>query len=74
MSSRGIHKNEIQKIMIFRPNWSQFQNFSQYVDYMESQGAHEAGIAKVCYFTNIYYEAYYFFKFSKLLIFNNIFV
>jgi len=74
MSSRSIHKNELQKIMIFRPKWSEFQNFSQYVDYMESQGAHKAGIAKVCYFTNIYYKAYYFFKFSKLLISNNIFV
>lgn len=36
------------KIMVFRPDWSEFQDFSNYVEYMESQGAHKAGIAKVC--------------------------
>lgn len=40
------------KIMVFRPSWSEFQNFSEYISYMESQGAHKAGIAKVCYCKN----------------------
>lgn len=35
------------KIMVFRPTWEEFQNFSEYIAYMESQGAHKAGVAKV---------------------------
>jgi len=38
------------RIMVFRPTWSEFQNFSSYIELMESQGAHKAGVAKVCYF------------------------
>lgn len=33
--------------MVFRPTWDEFKDFSKYVDYMESQGAHKAGLAKV---------------------------
>lgn len=33
--------------MVFRPTWSEFQNFSSYIELMESQGAHKAGVAKV---------------------------
>ncbi|XP_025191836.1 lysine-specific demethylase 4C-like [Melanaphis sacchari] len=35
------------RIMVFRPTWSEFQNFSSYIEFMESQGAHKAGVAKV---------------------------
>ena len=35
------------KIMVFRPTMEEFKNFSKYIDYIESQGAHKAGIAKV---------------------------
>lgn len=38
----------VPKIMVFRPDWSEFQDFSRYVEFMESRGAHKAGIAKVC--------------------------
>jgi len=41
------------RIMVFRPTWSEFQNFSSYIEMMESQGAHEAGLAKVCYYKNL---------------------
>jgi len=34
--------------MIFRPDWSEFQDFKRYVEFMESLGAHRHGIAKVC--------------------------
>jgi len=34
--------------MIFRPTWEEFQNFNEYISFMESQGAHRAGVAKVC--------------------------
>lgn len=33
--------------MTFRPTMDEFKDFIKYVDYMESQGAHKAGIAKV---------------------------
>ena len=39
--------SEAPKIMVFRPTWEEFKNFSQYVAYMESQGAHKAGVAKI---------------------------
>lgn len=35
------------KIMVFHPTIEEFKNFSQYVEYMESKGAHKAGIVKV---------------------------
>lgn len=38
---------DVPKIMVFRPTWEEFQNFEKYVTYMESQGAHKAGLAKV---------------------------
>jgi jumonji domain-containing protein 2 len=39
--------SKIPKIMIFRPTYAEFQDFSSYIKYMESCGAHKAGIAKV---------------------------
>jgi jumonji domain-containing protein 2 len=41
------------KIMVFRPTYEDFKDFSKYIDYMESVGAHKAGLAKVC--INIHY-------------------
>eukprot|EP00102_Acyrthosiphon_pisum_P023983 XP_016661193.1 PREDICTED: probable lysine-specific demethylase 4B [Acyrthosiphon pisum] len=35
------------RIMVFRPTWEEFQNFSSYIEFMEKQGAHRAGLAKV---------------------------
>lgn len=35
------------RIMVFRPTWKEFSNFSKYIEYMESRGAHLAGVAKV---------------------------
>lgn len=35
------------EIMVFRPTWDEFKDFSKYVEYMETQGAHKAGLAKV---------------------------
>uniref|UniRef100_A0A6F9DFV9 [histone H3]-trimethyl-L-lysine(9) demethylase n=1 Tax=Phallusia mammillata TaxID=59560 RepID=A0A6F9DFV9_9ASCI len=34
-------------IMVFRPTLEEFKDFSRYIHYMESQGAHRGGIAKV---------------------------
>uniref|UniRef100_A0A8C4QG19 JmjN domain-containing protein n=1 Tax=Eptatretus burgeri TaxID=7764 RepID=A0A8C4QG19_EPTBU len=35
------------KIMVFRPTMEEFKEFPRFVAYMESQGAHRAGLAKV---------------------------
>jgi hypothetical protein len=40
------------KIMVFRPTYEEFKDFSKYIDYMESVGAHKAGLAKV---SNVYF-------------------
>lgn len=38
---------QIPRIMVFRPTMEEFKDFNKYVLYMESQGAHKAGLAKV---------------------------
>ncbi|XP_053490049.1 lysine-specific demethylase 4B isoform X1 [Ictalurus furcatus] len=35
------------KIMTFRPTIEEFRDFAKYITYMETQGAHRAGLAKV---------------------------
>lgn len=40
-------KNPSCKIMTFRPTVEEFKDFAKYITYMESQGAHRAGLAKV---------------------------
>lgn len=40
--------------MVFRPTMEEFKNFSRYIQYMESQGAHFAGVAKVLRSSLIY--------------------
>ncbi|VEN47665.1 unnamed protein product [Callosobruchus maculatus] len=40
-------KQGVPKIMVFRPTWEEFKDFSKYIQHMESKGAHKAGLAKV---------------------------
>lgn len=35
------------EIMVFRPTWEEFKDFKTYIAYIESEGAHKAGIAKI---------------------------
>lgn len=35
------------KIMTFRPTMEEFRDFVKYIAYIEAQGAHRAGLAKV---------------------------
>lgn len=35
------------KVMTFTPSKEEFKDFNQYIAYMESQGAHKAGMARV---------------------------
>ncbi|XP_066503252.1 lysine-specific demethylase 4B isoform X2 [Hoplias malabaricus] len=39
--------NSSYKIMTFRPTMEEFQDFAKYITYMEAQGAHITGLAKV---------------------------
>lgn len=49
--------NEKPRIMVFRPTWEEFKDFDKYVEYMESKGAHKAGLAKV----NTIFVIFFFF-------------
>lgn len=42
-----MNNNGKPRIMVFRPTWEEFKHFEKYVEYMESKGAHKAGLAKV---------------------------
>jgi jumonji domain-containing protein 2 len=35
------------KIKTFSPTWDEFKDFSKYIDYIEQQGAHKAGLCRV---------------------------
>lgn len=39
--------NGTPKIMVFHPTYEEFKDFPKYIDYIESKGAHKAGLAKV---------------------------
>jgi hypothetical protein len=47
MESEGNYGPGGPKIMVFRPTYEEFKDFSKYIEYMESVGAHKAGLAKV---------------------------
>ncbi|XP_061744692.1 lysine-specific demethylase 4A isoform X2 [Nerophis ophidion] len=47
MSTNSATKSGACKIMTFSPSSDDFKDFSRYIAYMESQGAHKAGMAKV---------------------------
>ncbi|PZC71641.1 hypothetical protein B5X24_HaOG212852 [Helicoverpa armigera] len=42
----GVSSNGMT-IQVFRPTWEEFKDFNKYIQYMESKGAHKAGLAKV---------------------------
>lgn len=43
----GSREHQAQSIMVFRPTWEEFKDFNKYLAYIESQGAHKAGLAKI---------------------------
>lgn len=47
MASESEALNPSARIMTFYPTMEEFRNFSRYMAYIESQGAHRAGLAKV---------------------------
>uniref|UniRef100_A0A7N5JA29 JmjN domain-containing protein n=1 Tax=Ailuropoda melanoleuca TaxID=9646 RepID=A0A7N5JA29_AILME len=46
-SKANCVQNSSCTIMIFHPTEEEFNDFDKYIAYMESQGAHRAGLAKV---------------------------
>lgn len=42
-----MSENESSQIMVFRPTYEEFKSFPGYIRYMESKGAHKAGVAKI---------------------------
>ncbi|KAM4641068.1 lysine-specific demethylase 4A [Discoglossus pictus] len=47
MAGENENPNPGSRIMTFYPTMEEFRNFKRYVAYIESQGAHRAGLAKV---------------------------
>ncbi|XP_050817071.1 lysine-specific demethylase 4A isoform X1 [Gopherus flavomarginatus] len=47
MAAEPESPNPSARILTFRPSAEQFRDFGRYVAYIESQGAHRAGLAKV---------------------------
>jgi len=43
----NVKEKKHPKIMIFRPSLEEMKDFQKYILYMESQGAHKAGLAKI---------------------------
>jgi len=37
----------VPKIMTFRPTMDEFKDFSRYIEYIEENGGHRAGVCKV---------------------------
>uniref|UniRef100_A0AAR2LCA7 [histone H3]-trimethyl-L-lysine(9) demethylase n=1 Tax=Pygocentrus nattereri TaxID=42514 RepID=A0AAR2LCA7_PYGNA len=47
MASDSVAQNPVFRITTFHPTKEEFKDFSRYIAYMESQGAHRAGLAKI---------------------------
>lgn len=47
MASDSVAQAPGSRIMTFHPTKEEFKDFSRYIAYMESRGAHLAGMAKV---------------------------
>jgi len=47
-----LSKIQAPEVMVFEPTMEEFQDFSNFIKYIESKGAHKAGIAKVCIYKN----------------------
>ena len=49
-----IKMDSVTNIMTFTPTWEEFKDFKKYMNYIEAQGAHEAGICKVSVHLNAF--------------------
>lgn len=55
---------EVPRIMVFRPTWEEFKDFPAYIEYIESKGAHKAGLVKVQKPTTFPLSPYFVFVYS----------
>lgn len=46
-SNQKKMESSVPQIMVFRPTMEEFKNFPKFIEYIEQQGAHKAGLAKV---------------------------
>lgn len=57
------------RVMTFTPSKEEFKDFNQYIAYMESQGAHRAGMARVSPWacsTDLFFTQQHFHMFEML--------
>lgn len=47
MGDKDETPNMVPKIMVFRPTLEEMKDLSKYIEFMESQGANKAGLAKI---------------------------
>jgi [histone H3]-trimethyl-L-lysine9/36 demethylase len=41
------NRSILTNVPVFRPTWDEFKDFPKYIDYIETQGAHKVGLAKI---------------------------
>lgn len=46
MSSSSGNNSSVPRILVFRPTVEDMKDFPKYIEYMESNGANKAGLAK----------------------------
>lgn len=51
-------KAGVPKIQVFRPTFEEFKDFSKYIEYIETKGAHKAGLAKVLFWFLLFSDCY----------------
>ena len=44
---RSTSPLQVPECITYKPTWEEFQDFEKYVEFLESQGAHKAGIVKI---------------------------
>lgn len=71
MTTDTATQNMGYKILTFSPSKEEFKDFNQYIAYMESQGAHKAGMAKVSWDMVLYFFFFFIYIFGYLFIYFN---
>lgn len=64
---------EAYQVQVFYPTWDEFKYFNNYIEHIESKGAHYAGIAKVfnLLLFNFYLEfVFLFWIFTNVVIYH----
>jgi jumonji domain-containing protein 2 len=46
-NNNNSNNDNSNQVPVFRPTWDEFKDFSKYVEYLESQGVHKIGLARI---------------------------